>query len=126
MAARMRFPRCSWLALRHARPPPIRMHSGRSSRAVTSSTGPNGRVETIGSLAEIEVADVFLIQPRARKVESQEDALAALEEAVSLVRAIPGWDVVGESEAVARPGQSAIGLARWENSQAETGTVQAI
>jgi cystathionine beta-lyase/cystathionine gamma-synthase len=89
------FPRCAWMAVRHARTLQMRMRSGRSNRAITSSTSTNGRVETIVSLAETEVADVFLIQPRTRKWESHEDARAALEEAVSLVRAIPGWDVVG-------------------------------
>jgi hypothetical protein len=55
------------------------------------------------------VADVFLIQPRSRKMESHEDARAALEEAVSLVRAIPGWVVVGERQGggAARPRASA-------------------
>lgn len=54
-------------------------------------------------MAAKDTADVFIIQPRSRKLESHADAAAALEEAVSLVRAIPRWRVVGEAERARSP-----------------------
>ena len=69
------------------------------------------RVTPPSWLAVKDVADVFVIQPRSRKQqESHEEAGAALDEAVSLVRAIPHWRVVGEAERAVRPSSTS---ARW-------------
>eukprot|EP00967_Tisochrysis_lutea_P144769 scaffold270834_cov28-Tisochrysis_lutea.AAC.4 len=53
-------------------------------------------IESASSLAQTDAADVFVLQPRSRRLEAREGARAALEEAVSLVRAIPDWKVIGE------------------------------